>query len=78
MNITAQIGQLSTTEKLRTMECLWNELCRHANEVPTPAWHGEMLAQREKAIADNSAVFRDWEAEKSRILVMFTQEASCN
>jgi len=26
------------------MEYLWNDLYRHAEEVPSPAWHGEVLA----------------------------------
>lgn len=67
MNITAQLDQLSTTEKIRTMEYLWDDLCRHADEVPSPAWHGEELSQREQSVAEGKAVFRDWEAEKLRI-----------
>lgn len=67
MNITAQLDQLSTTEKIRTMEYLWDDLCRHADEVPSPAWHDEELARREQAITGGSAIFRDWEAEKLRI-----------
>ncbi len=67
MNITAQLDQLSTSEKLQTMEYLWDDLCRYADAVPSPAWHGEVLSQREKSVAEGSAAFRDWEAEKSRI-----------
>lgn len=78
MNITAQLDQLSTAEKVRTMEYLWNDLCRHAEEVPSPAWHGNVLAEREQAVADGSDSFHDWETEKSRIRDTFTQEVSCN
>jgi hypothetical protein len=67
MNITAQLDQLSTTEKIRTMEYLWDDLCRHADEVPSPEWHREVLAQREQSVAEGGAVFLDWETEKSRI-----------
>lgn len=67
MNITAQLDQLSTTEKIRTMEYLWDDLCRHADEMPSPEWHGEVLSQREQSVAEGKAAFRDWEAEKSRI-----------
>lgn len=67
MNITTQLDQLSTSEKIRTMEYLWDDLCRHADEVPSSAWHGEVLSQREQSVAEGKAVFRDWEAEKSRI-----------
>lgn len=67
MNITTQLDQLSTAEKLRTMEYLWDDLCRHADEVPSPAWHGDVLAEREMSVATEGATFRDWEDEKSRI-----------
>lgn len=67
MNITAQLDQLSTAEKLQTMEHLWDELCRHANEVPSPAWHGDVLNERELAVATGTAEFHDWETEKNRI-----------
>lgn len=67
MNITAQLDQLSTADKLRTMKYLWNNLCRHADEVPSPARHGEVLAEREQAVANGSATFLDWETEKARI-----------
>lgn len=67
MNIITQLDQLNTMKKIRTMEYLWDDLCRHAEEVPSPAWHGEVLAQREQSVAEGSAVFRDWETEKSRI-----------
>jgi len=67
MNITAQLDQLSTAEKITAMEYLWDDLCRHADEVISPAWHGEVLAQRAQSVAEGGATFRDWETEKSRI-----------
>ena len=67
MNITTQLDQLTTADKIRTMEYLWDDLCRHADEVPSPAWHADVLSQREQSVAEGSAVFRDWDAEKSRI-----------
>ena len=67
MNITAQLDQLTTADKIRTMEYLWDDLCRHTDEVPSPAWHADVLSQREQSVAGGSATFRDWEAEKSKI-----------
>jgi hypothetical protein len=49
------------------MEYLWDDLFRHADAMPVPAWHGEVLTERERAVAEGGAVFRDWEAEKTRI-----------
>jgi hypothetical protein len=67
MNITAQLDGLSTAEKLRTMEYLWDGLCRHADEIPAPSWHRDVLSQRVRSIKNELATFNDWDAEKSRI-----------
>lgn len=67
MNITAQLDQLSTAEKISMMEYLWDDLCRHSDGVTSPAWHGEILAQRELSITEDGATYRDWETEKIRI-----------
>jgi putative addiction module component (TIGR02574 family) len=40
------IDQLSHTEKLELLETLWQSLSASAQQVPSPAWHGEVLAER--------------------------------
>lgn len=50
MSITLQLDQMSVGDKIRTMEYLWNDLCRRA-EVPLPIWHNEILLEREQDIA---------------------------
>lgn len=67
MNITTELDRLSTADKLKAMEHLWDELCRHSDEVPTPAWHGDVLAQREQEVSEGKAKFLDWEAAKAGI-----------
>lgn len=73
MNMAAQLDRLSTAEKISTMEYLWDDLCRHADKVVSPAWHGEVLAQRAKSVADGHSILRDWETEKARIRTHLTQ-----
>jgi hypothetical protein len=75
MNITAQLDRLSTAEKISTMEYLWDDLCRHAEQVVSPVWHGEVLARRASSVADanSNSTFRDWETEKARIRTHLTQ-----
>lgn len=48
---TAEIEKMSLAERLEAMERLWESLCRKADEVPFPAWHAEVLAER-RAAAD--------------------------
>ena len=39
----AEIEQMSLEERLQAMELLWTSL---ADAVPSPDWHGEVLATR--------------------------------
>jgi hypothetical protein len=42
----ADIEQMSLKERLQTMELLWASLVRAPHAVPSPNWHGEVLATR--------------------------------
>jgi len=42
----ADIEQMSLEERLQTMELLWASLARMPDAVPSPNWHGEVLATR--------------------------------
>jgi hypothetical protein len=59
---------MTQAAKLRIMEELWDDLCRSAEGVPSPAWHGEVLAARAKRVAESEAEFRDWPEVKERLL----------
>lgn len=58
------IDKLSRAEKLRMMEALWRDLSAHADELVSPAWHGDSLRAAEAALADGSAVMMDWSEAK--------------
>lgn len=49
-----QIAEMSTADRLETMEQLWDSLDEKASASLSPAWHGEILAERSK-IADSDA-----------------------
>jgi hypothetical protein len=42
----AEIEQMSLEERLQTMELLWVSLARTPDAVPSPDWHGKVLAAR--------------------------------
>jgi hypothetical protein len=58
---------MSVEEKLQMMEALWDDLSQNADEIQPPAWHGEVLAEREAAIARGNEQFVDWEAAREKI-----------
>ena len=58
---------MTTPEKLRLMEELWQNLSMTASEVASPEWHGEVLAERDRLINSGEETFIDWEIAKKRL-----------
>lgn len=59
--------QMTTAEKIRVMEALWDDLCHQASEISSPAWHGDLLSRREEALAKGDEAVMDWEEAKKKI-----------
>lgn len=66
MSIALQLEQMSIEDKIRTMEYLWDDLCRRA-EVSSPAWHNEILLERERDVLAGNGKFMDWDVAKEKI-----------
>lgn len=58
---------MTLAEKLRTMEALWDDLCRREQDIPVAQWHQDLLDEREQLIAQGKASFLDWETAKKLI-----------
>lgn len=58
---------MTTEEKVMAMEMLWDDLCG-SQKNSSPDWHGEILNEREKAVADAKDRFVDWETAKKDLL----------
>lgn len=67
MSVAIKLEQMTIADKISTMEYLWDDLCRHASETLSPAWHGDLLAQREEAVTVGEAHFLDWDQAKKKI-----------
>ena len=64
---TLPIESMSVAEKLLLMERLWADLSRRPADIPTPEWHGDVLAEREAAVRDGRTSFVDWADAKQRL-----------
>lgn len=42
----AEIERMSMAERLQAMELFWRSMTREPDKLESPAWHGEVLAQR--------------------------------
>ncbi len=67
MGIALPLEKMSRKEKIQAMESLWDDLCRHAEKVQSPAWHGAVLEQREENLRVGEAEFSDWGTAKKHI-----------
>ena len=67
MDIALPLSQMTTAEKLSVMEILWDDLCRTADDLPSPAWHGEVLAERERLLREGKTRFSDFEEVRDRL-----------
>jgi putative addiction module component (TIGR02574 family) len=67
MSIDISVAALNTNEKLALMERLWEALSQRPADVPSPKWHGDVLAERIAAVRDGRSKFIDWDEAKERL-----------
>jgi putative addiction module component (TIGR02574 family) len=61
------LDEMTVAEKLQAIEVLWDDLCRTPESLPTPDWHGEVLAAREQLLRDGKTKFLDFEEVRERL-----------
>lgn len=67
-NADISLDGMTVQQKLQLMERIWVDLSQRPEDVPTPDWHGDLLAQRRAAVATGKTSFEDWETVKKRLL----------
>jgi hypothetical protein len=58
---------MTTEEKLLALEEIWEDLCRIPDNIPSPAWHGSVLEERQQRVEDGSSAFVEWARAKQNI-----------
>lgn len=67
MRLAIPLDKMTTADKLRALEEIWSDLQRTPNEVPSPAWHADVLHARESRVHDGLSEFQNWRDAKRRI-----------
>ena len=67
MTVKDQVLQLPKKEKLMLMEALWEDLSRDGEDFESPAWHGEVLREREKALQSGEDRFLTVEEARAEV-----------
>ena len=63
----ADIEQMSLEERLQTLELLWASLALTPDAVPSPEWHGEVLATRLAKVERGEGEFLTLDQLKERL-----------
>jgi hypothetical protein len=67
MEATLPLERMTVAEKLRAMEALWADLSRDEAQIESPAWHGDVLQDREVRVKSGGESFTDWETAKKQL-----------
>ena len=67
MTPALDLEAMTTAEKLRLLEAVWQNLTRGPEEVPSPDWHAEVLEERDRRLKTGESQLSDWSEAKKRI-----------
>ena len=67
MAVALDLGKMTTADKLRLMEDLWQNLTTEDPEITSPACHGDILAERDRWISSGEEQLIDWEVAKKQL-----------
>ena len=65
---STDIIDMPIAERLKLMETLWDSLCGQSGaNIASPAWHGEVLEERLRRLANGEETVAPWKEAKDRI-----------
>ncbi|MCW1883370.1 addiction module protein [Luteolibacter flavescens] len=67
MVTTVDLEVMSTADKLRLMENLWENLSAGTDDITSPEWHGGVLTERERLTSSGEERFVAWNAAKKQL-----------
>ena len=72
MTVELPLDKMSVEEKLRLMDILWEDLTRNPDDIPSPAWHKEVLEECRRRAESGEEKFLDFEEVKKDLLRQFS------
>ncbi|MFB3890381.1 MAG: addiction module protein [Phycisphaerae bacterium] len=67
MKPTLPLDKMSIADKLRTIEEIWGTLQEVPDDVPSPAWHADVLKARLERARSGVSKFEDWGTAKRKL-----------
>jgi putative addiction module component (TIGR02574 family) len=66
MITTSELNKLSIQDKIILLEQLWSSLKQEGDNLQSPKWHGDVLAERRRKIENGEAEYLSLDDLKSR------------
>lgn len=67
MSIDLPLDNMTLADKLEAMELLWADISRKPEELPSPAWHREVLLERRRLVTEGKLRFLDWDTAMAEL-----------
>ena len=61
MSMDLPLKKMTLADKLETMELLWADISKRPSDLPSPAWHRNVLDERRRLVAEGKLRFLDWD-----------------
>jgi hypothetical protein len=65
--IVLPLDKMTVAEKLEIIDLIMDDFSRNAASIPSPAWHGDLLREREEALKNGTDSFISLEEAEQRI-----------
>ena len=62
MPIDLPLDGMTLADKLEAMEVLWADISKQPTDLPSPAWHRDVLQERRQLVEEGKLRFLDWDA----------------
>ena len=67
MSIDLPLEKMTLADKLEAMELLWADISRQPADLPSPAWHQDVLDERRRLVAEGKLKFLDWDTAMTEL-----------
>lgn len=67
MQVAIPLERMTAAEKLQAIEDIWSDLARISEDVPSPAWHADVLRAREERITNGTSRFMEISEAKQAV-----------
>ncbi len=65
------LDRMSVSEKLMTINQIWDSLIQASDDIPAPEWHKDVLSARRKRVEDGVSEFKSLDTVKQELCTTF-------